>query len=138
MFDEMSFELPEDPRHLFVPEHKFAERSISELFTRARLADDTQKNAAWLEFHKKISYNTLGLPLLLLGLPMLLLMNQRWGRDLSIAVPGSCVLAFIAWMWWGTFQTMAKNSFRHPVTASWSIHLLVGFLGIMLLRQKEL
>jgi lipopolysaccharide export system permease protein len=137
-FDKISYELPEDPSHLFIPEHKFAERSISELFSRARLTDDIHANIEWLEFHKKVSYNTLGLPLLLLGLPMLLIIHQRWGRDLSIAVPGSCVLAFLVWMWWGAFQTMAKNSLLNPAIASWSIHILVGFLGIILLRQKEL
>lgn len=136
-FKQTVMQLPENPGHLFTPEHKFSERSIAELFDRAIAADVVHKNVTWMEFHKKVSYNVLGLPLLLLGLPMLLLMHQRWGRDLSLAIPSSCFLAFIAWMGWGTFQTMAKAGYLHPVPASWTIHLVVGALGLFLLRRQD-
>jgi lipopolysaccharide export system permease protein len=136
-FEQTVLKLPENPGQLFTQEHKFSERSIGELFNRANSADLLHKNAAWLEFHKKVSYNVLGLPLLLLGLPMLLLMHQRWGRDLSLAIPSSCFLAFIAWMWWGTLQTMAKAAYLQPVAASWSTHFLVGGLGLFLLRRQD-
>ena len=60
--------LPEDPGNLFIPEYKLAEMSLSELFSRAKSVSSLKDVTAWLEFHKKLSYNLLGLPLLLLGL----------------------------------------------------------------------
>ena len=137
LFDRKTIQLPEDPGHLFVPKYKMDEMSLSELFIRARRADEIKDVKAWLEFHKKLSYNLLGLPLLLLGLPILLLVHQRWGRDLSLAVPASCILAFVAWVWWGTFQSMATTAYLRPAVASWTVHILVGGLGIFFLRQQD-
>jgi len=137
LFDQKTMKLPEDPGDLFVPEYKLVEMSLSELFNRAKRAHETQDVTAWLEFHKKLSYNLLGLPLLLLGLPILLLVHQRWGRDLALAVPASCLLAFVAWVWWGTFQSMASTAYLHPVVASWTVHVLVGGMGIFFLRRQD-
>ena len=137
IFDHTALQLPEDPSQLFVPKYKFDEMSFSELFIRARSAADLEDDTAWLAFHKKLSYTFLGLPLLLLGLPMLLLVHQRWGQDLSLAVPASCFLAFISWVGWGTFQSMAKNAYLPPAVASWTVHLLVASLGIFFLNQQD-
>jgi lipopolysaccharide export system permease protein len=137
IFDQITLQLPENPSNLLMPEHKFSERSISELFSRTKAVGEFQKQVAWLDFHKKISYNTLGLPLLLLGLPMLLLIHQRWGRDLALAIPASCLLTFLAWTGWGTLQTMAKADYLHAAPASWSIHALIGGLGLLLLYRQD-
>lgn len=94
-------------------------------------------NQTWLDFHDRISYICLGIPLLLLGLPMLILINERWGRDTSLAIPASCGLAFGAWIWWGAFQSMAKVSFLHPIPASWTVHFLVGRAWDFLLRRQN-
>ena len=137
LFDQKTMALPENPGDLFIPEYKLAEMSLSELFNRAQSASTLKDVTAWLEFHKKLSYNLLGLPLLLLGLPILLLVHQRWGRDLSLAVPASFLLAFVAWIWWGTFQSMATTSYLHPAVASWTVHILVGGAGIFFLKRQD-
>ena len=137
IFDRTTLQLPEDPSHLFVPKYKFDEMSFSELFIRARHAADLEDDTAWLAFHKKLSYNLLGLPLLLLGLPMLLLVHQRWGRDLALAVPASCFLAFLSWVGWGTLQSMAKTAYLPPAVASWTVHVLIGGLGVFFLNRQD-
>lgn len=137
LFDRTAFNLPEKPTDFFIPKYKYQEMSISQLFARAQLAGEQTGAQAWLDFHGRISYIFLGIPLLLLGLPMLILINEKWGRDISLAVPASCGLAFGAWIWWGAFQSMAKVSYLHPVPASWGIHFLVGGLGIFLLRRQN-
>lgn len=137
IFKQLKLTLPENPTDFFIPEYKYNEMSISQLYSRAKSAGGQEYTKAWLEFHGRISYIFLGLPLLLLGLPMLLLISERWKRDISLAVPASCCLAFIAWIWWGTFQSMAKASYFSPGMASWSIHFLVGGLGVFLLRRQS-
>lgn len=134
-FARLSFNLPEKPADFFIPEYKYEEMSLSALVDKSRTAAGQGTVNAWLEFHSKLSYMVLGLPLLCLGLPMLILIHQRWGRDLSLAVPASCGLAFIAWIWWGTFQSLAKAAAMSPAFASWSVHFLVGGVGLVLLNQ---
>ena len=45
--------------------------STGRLENLADIAADLEDDTAWLAFHKKLSYTFLGLPLLLLGLPVL-------------------------------------------------------------------
>ncbi|MEN8142149.1 MAG: LptF/LptG family permease, partial [Thermodesulfobacteriota bacterium] len=85
--------------------------------------------------NRRLSYIFLGFPLILLGLPVLVLANQRWHKDLSLAIPLSCIMAFIAWGWWSTSQAMIKAYGLSPFLASWSVHLLTGMLGFFMLNR---
>lgn len=129
--------LPETPASFFIPKYKLNEMSLSELFARSWSAAETGDPEAGLKFHGRLSYIFLGLPLLLLGLPLLLLVHQRWGRDLAVAVPVSCCLAFAAWGLWAVAQSLAGGNYVNPGLGSWSIHLLVGGLGIWLLSRQD-
>ncbi len=136
-FEQLSLQLPENPSNFFIPEYKDKERSITQIYKDIIEEDEQANVTSRLEFHGKVSYILLGLPLILLGLPMLILIHQRWGRDIALAVPASCGLAFLAWAWWGAFQSMAKAAYISPFIASWSVHILIGGLGIFLLNQQN-
>jgi lipopolysaccharide export system permease protein len=75
--------------------------------------------------------------LLLLGLPVLLISYRRWGRDLSVAIPASCGLAFVAWGFWGAMQSLARANYINPLLAAVVIHLLFGSAGLFLLRKQK-
>ncbi len=133
LFGTKILALPETPADLFIPPYKSSEMSISQLFQQGRSGSRHGDPTAWLGFLAKISYIFLGLPLLLSGLPMLILLHQKWGRDLSLAIPASCSLAFVAWVCWGALQSMAKVGYIPPLLAATGVHLVVSGTGIFLL-----
>lgn len=138
IFKERVFHFPEKPADFFVPEYYTMELSLTGLYQEAlRKQSPEDKNRAWAEFYGRISYTMLGLPLLLLGLPLLLLVYRAWGRDLSLAIPVSCGMAFACWGAWGTLQSLAKASYINPLLAASSIHVVVGLLGIVLLLRED-
>jgi lipopolysaccharide export system permease protein len=75
--------------------------------------------------------------LLLLGLPLLLLVYRTWGRDLSIAIPVSCGMAFVCWGLYTTLQSLAKAGYLSPLIAAFSVHLLMGSLGLFFLMRED-
>ena len=138
LFTEKKISLPETPADFFVPEYEASELSITALYQRIhkqRMQEDKVK--AWADFYSRISYTLLGLPLLLLGLPVLLIAYQKWGRDLSIAIPASCGLAFVAWGLWGALQSLARADYINPLLAAVVIHLLFGGAGLFLLHKQN-
>jgi lipopolysaccharide export system permease protein len=138
LFTKLKLKLPEHPADFFLPEYKITEYSLSRLLTLSARDGYSGDNLYWLEFNRRLSYLLLGLPLFLIGLPILLIVNQRWGRDLTFAVPLSSLLAFAAWGWWSTMQSLTGSAYLGPLLASWSIHLLVGVAGaIMLIRENR-
>ncbi|MDA8165362.1 MAG: LptF/LptG family permease [Desulfobacteraceae bacterium] len=137
LFRETSLPLPEQPADFFLPEYKKEEVSLSQLFAKAREAHFASDNESWLDFNRRLSYLFLGLPLFLIGLPVLLTVNQKWGRELTLAVPVSCGMAFAAWGWWSAMQSLAASSFLNPVIASWTIHFAVGTAGAVMLRKQS-
>ena len=138
VFKEQNFTFPEMPSDFFVPAYHTMELSLFELYQETRHAKSAEeRNKAWADFYGRISYTFLVLPLLLLGLPMLLLVYRKWGRDLSLAIPVSCGLAFVCWGAYTTLQSLAKASYLNPLTAAISIHLVIGCLGIMLLVRED-
>ncbi len=137
-FNQRIFSFPEKPADFFVPEYYSMELSLTGLYREAlRKQSPAEKNRAWAEFYGRISYTMLGLPLLLLGLPLLLFVYRSWGRDLSLAIPVSCGMAFACWGAWGTLQSLAKASYINPLLAASSIHILVGLLGTILLLRED-
>jgi len=129
---------PETPKNFFVPQYRSEELSLLDLFIDTfKKKSDREKRIAWVNFSSRISYILLGIPLLLLGLPILTISYQKWGRDLSIAIPASCGLAFMAWGIWGTLQSLAKAGYLHPLIGATVIHILFGIAGIYLLNKQD-
>ncbi len=137
LFAKRTVPLPEKPEDFFIPAYKAQEKSLSQMLTAATASGSPLGSEAWLLLHKKLSYLFLGLPLLLLGLPVLLAMHRTRGRDLALAIPVSCGLAFAAWGLWSATQAMAQAAYLPPVLASWSIHLVGGGVGFYLIRRHD-
>lgn len=130
---------PESPGDFLVPANKAAELSLTGLYNEIGrykgIAYETLK--AKTAFFGRVSYILLGIPLLLLGLPILLISYQRWGRDLSIAIPASCGLAFLAWGLWGALQSLAVTGYIPPLVAASSIHVIFSVIGFALLVKFD-
>lgn len=137
-FKKLRLELSERPQDFLVPANKTAELSLSGLYQETQRADvDHEIRTAWTVFLGKISYILLGLPLLLLGLPILLYSYRKWGRDLSVAIPVSCGLAFIAWGIWGALQSLSIAGYISPIIAACSIHVVFSLAGMFLLIKND-
>lgn len=139
IFDLRRFDISEHPSDFFIPEYRSKELSLTSLFLEAKHKETkTESTKAWAEFYGRISYTLLGLTLLLVGLPLLLIVYRRWGRDLSLAIPVSCGLAFVCWGFWGTQQSLAKAGLLSPFLAASSVHLIIGTIGIFLLLREDI
>jgi len=137
-FDHQDFSLPDRPEDFFIPAYKDEETPLSTHLLEARYAPPELRRAARIKLHLQLSYIFLGLPLVLLGLPILIIVNQRWRRDLSVAIPISCILAFTAWGWWSAAQALLKVYPLDPVLTSWTLHLLAGGLGLFILKKQDI
>lgn len=137
-FDKKVIQFPEQPSDFLIPQNTEAESSLVDLYKQIDLKKaDYEIQAAWTTFLGRLSYITLGLPLLILGLPILLISYKKWGRDLSIAIPASCGLAFAAWAFWGALQSLAIAGKFSPWLAAILIHLVFATAGMFLLRQFD-
>lgn len=137
-FNIYSQRFPESPDDFLVPEYESAEMSLTRLFSDIGKRDlDSEKTKARAEFYGRLSYLLLGLPLLLLGLPILIISYQKWGRDLSIAIPVSCFMAFVAWGGWGALQSLAKAGYLLVLPAAFIVHILFSLIGVYLLKKQE-
>ena len=138
MFEARQFHFPETPEDFLIPEYESVEMSLTGLFTeisKKEVEADIIKARA--EFYGRMSYLILGLPLLLLGLPILILSYQKWGRDLSIAIPVSCGMAFVAWGTWGALQSLAKTGYIPALPAALVVHVVFSLFGLYLLREQD-
>ena len=139
LFAERRFDFPETPSNLFVPAYHTMELSLVQLYQETRHSHSPEeRNKALTNFYGRISYTLLGLPLLLLGLPLLLMVYRTWGRDLSLAIPVSCGMAFVCWGVYNTLQSMAKAGYIPPLLAAVTVHLVVGSIGLWLLVREDL
>ncbi len=137
LFDEKRFNFPESPDKFFVPTYQAAELSLTELFQDSlNQKSEADTLVAKTNFYSRISYTLLGIPLLFLGMPILLLSYKKWGRDLSISIPASCGMAFVAWGLWGALQSLAKAGVVPPFFAAIFIHILFGVGGFLLLHKQ--
>lgn len=136
-YAETSFPLSVQPEDFFIPEYKINEMSLSQLFSLSRANKGQRGTEAGLKLLERVSFIFLGIPLLMLGLPLLLIAHQKWGRDLSLAIPLSCGLAFGAWGGWSILQSLAKAEVINPHLAAWSIHLVVAAIGTFLILQEK-
>ena len=137
-FAQQEFTLPDRPQDFFIPAYKEEETPLSSHLQEIREAPPDIRRAARIKLHLQLSYIFLGIPLVLLGLPILIIINQRWRRDLSVAIPVSCILAFTAWGWWSAAQALLKVYPLDPLLTSWSLHFLVGGLGLFILKKQDI
>ena len=139
IFTSRQFHFPEMPSDFFVPVYRTMELSLSQLYQETRHAHTAEaRTKALIDFYGRISYTLLGLPLLLLGLPVLLIVYRTWGQDLSLAIPVSCGIAFACWGAYTILQSLAKAGYMPPLLAAFSIHLVVGALGLFFLRREDI
>lgn len=136
LFSNFTQEFTEKPADFFLPTYKQQEKSLGELFAGAWSKKFT-RHSDLIEFHKRLSYIFLGFPLLILGIPVLLAMHKTRGRDLALAIPISCGMAFAAWGFWSATQSMANAAYLPPALASWSIHLLAAIAGMIFIRRHN-
>lgn len=138
LFQEKQESLPESPDHFFIPEYKSAELSLTGLFRDANSKEtEDEITLSWANFFSRISYIFLGIPLLILGLPILMFSYQKWGRDLAIAIPASCMLAFVAWGFWGALQSLAKAGYLAPTISASIIHIIFTSAGLFFLYRQD-
>lgn len=136
IFKTLSRSFAEQPEEFFVPPYKMEELSYTKLLRQA-MDKKISNQESLMEFHRRFSYIFLGIPLLLLGIPVLLSVHRTRGRDLALAIPVSCGMAFAAWGAWSASQSLAKSAILPPGVASWSIHLLTIALGCFLLKKHN-
>ena len=130
--------LPESPSDFIILDDDSTDLSLTNLYREVWHKESAeQRDKAWADFLGRISYLLLGMPLLLLGLPVLMLACQRWGRDLSVAIPASCGLAFVAWGVWGAMQSMAGAGYLNPVVAACGVHIVFAGAGLWLLYRQD-
>ena len=128
----------ESPENFLIPENETAELSLTGLYREIQKKEtDSLRNKAWADFFSRLSYLFLGFPLVLLGLPIMMISYQKWGRDLSVAIPASCGLAFVAWGLWGAMQSLAGAGYLPPILAALTIHIIFASTGIILLRKQD-
>ncbi|MDR3629302.1 MAG: LptF/LptG family permease [Desulfocapsaceae bacterium] len=138
LFEEQQLNTPESPDVFFIPQYKPEQMSLSELYREMGKTDtETEILKTKADFFGRISYILLGLPLLLLGLPILVLSYQKWGRDLSIAIPASCGIAFIAWGIWGALQSLAREAYVYPLFSATIVHCIFASVGLFLLYKQD-
>lgn len=137
-FPYLELTLPEEPIDFLIPEYQKAELSLTELYFAVK-EQETSKQAhlAWTDFLGRVSYILLGMPLLILGLPILLIAYRKWGRDLAVAIPASCGLAFLVWGIWVVLQSLAINGHVPPLFAASVIHVLFTITGLLLLKRQD-
>lgn len=136
-FATIEVALPDSPDDFFIPTYRVEEVPLSENLRTARQGPAEITGPARAKLHQRLSYIFLGIPLVLLGLPIMIIINQRWRRDLSIAIPVSCILAFTAWGWWSAAQSLIRVYHLEPLLLSWSLHVLAGGLGLLMLKRQD-
>ena len=136
-FSEKNIRLPDPLENFFVPPYKITEMSLGRLGLTALKDLRNGDSQNWIEFNRRLSYIFLGIPLVLLGIPVVIIVHYNWGHDLTMAVPMSCGLAFAAWGLWSANQAMSNAAYVNPVIASWLIHFIIGAIGFYLIRRQD-
>ena len=125
--------LPDEPAEFFRPPYHLEATPLMELFRQR-----TRDRAAALTLQKKLSFLALGLPLAFIGLPLLIIMIRRFNAGLAVAIPASCVLAFVAWGWWSVAIALAAGRGAPPALYAWSAHAVCLVLGAFLFARVRL
>lgn len=137
LFTELQYALPDTPAQFFVPPYRVTELSLSELHQNARTSVKQGDWQGTVAINQRLSFIFLGVPLLLLSIPLMHSLQRKWNRDLSMTIPISSVLAFFAWAMWNVTQSLAQAAYVNPLIASWSIHVILTVIGLALLWRMN-
>ncbi len=129
-FDERQAELKEGPDDFFAPIFRPDEHSLTFLWHKAQEERKRGIMTGILDLYSRLSFLFLGVPLLIFAIPLTIHVHQRWGRDLTVAIPLSCCLAFVFWGIWSSLQSMAQAEVLAPAAAAWSIHTTIALIGL--------
>jgi lipopolysaccharide export system permease protein len=137
LFKELDYALPDTPAEFFVPEYRVTELSLYELHKNAQASLTKGDWQGTVSINQRLSFIFLGVPLLLLSIPLMHSLQRKWNRDLSMTIPISCVLAFFAWAIWNFTQSLSQAAYVNPILASWSIHVILTVTGLILLWRMN-
>ncbi|MFH1217151.1 MAG: LptF/LptG family permease [Pseudomonadota bacterium] len=137
IFSRLKLDLPDTPDQFFIPKYRTAELSLFELHKNALEGIKKGNMQGIIDINRRISFIFLGVPLLLLAIPLLHSMQRKWNRDLSMTIPVSCILAFFAWAAWNAGQSLSQADYLNSFVASWSIHAILSASGIFLLWRTN-
>ncbi len=136
LFKTLNIELDATPADFFTPTFLPSEHPLSELWIKSR--DNSEHSSAmYRELHSRFSFIFLGIPLLLFAIPITSYIHHKWGRDLTVAVPFSCALAFMVWGIWSTLQSMAKLDILNPVLSSWTVHIVASTIACIWIKRQN-
>ena len=136
MFKKLTLDLDDSPADFFTPPFRPEEHPLSELWVRSR-DGSSQAPTILLELHSRLSFIFLGIPLLLFAIPITTHIHNKWGRDLTVAIPFSCGLAFMVWGIWSALQSMVKLSLLPPHVGSWSVHTVASIIACIWIRRQN-
>ena len=137
LFKDLRYALPDTPAEFFVPDYRVTELSLYELHQQALASLKQGDWRGMVAINQRLSFIFLGVPLLLLSIPLMHSLQRKWNRDLSMTIPISCVLAFFAWALWNVTQSLAQAAYVNPLVASWSIHVILTVTGLILLWRAS-
>ncbi|MEN8140880.1 MAG: LptF/LptG family permease [Thermodesulfobacteriota bacterium] len=134
-FNQLALTLPHQPDDFFTPAKLGAELPLSHLIRHGLGRQAKAKDR--LELNRRLSFILLGVPLLLVALPLMLRFQRTRGSiNLALAVPASAGLAFMAWGIWSGLQAMSQGGTMSPLLASWGIHLTCSAVGLVMLWRN--
>ncbi len=135
IFSELDFHLPDTPNQFFIPEYRVKELSLYQLHKNGVASLKAGDPQGLIDVNRRFSFIFLGIPLLVLALPALLYTHRKWQKELTMTVPMSCAIAFLAWGSWSATQSLSQAAYLNPFTASWSIHIVLILTGLFWIRQ---
>lgn len=136
-FKERQVDLKEGPDDFFAPIFRAEEHSLTSLWHKAKEEKKKGIMTGIIDIYARLSFMLLGVPLLIFAIPITLHIHQRWGRDLTIAIPLSCGLAFFFWGIWSSMQSMVHVNALSPFTAALSIHCTIAGFGLLWLDRMN-
>lgn len=137
VFSDKKIQLSDNPKDFFMPPYQGKQTSISKLLRQWFTGDTIEAHRAMIEVNKRLSFIFLGIPLLILAIPLMLFMHSRLKGDLAMTIPFSCGLAFGAWALWNGGQALSHAGQINPIPASWSIHIILTASGFFLLWRQN-
>ncbi len=137
VFTERKVELPEKPKDFFNPVILKDHLSLSALIRRGLAEKRLGESDTFIEMNRRLSLIFLGLPLLILALPVMLLLHRRFSWELTMTIPASCLLAFLAWAAWNGSQALSRAELMPSAPASWTIHLTMTVVGLLLIHRQN-
>lgn len=130
LFNKLDLPLPNVPAEFFVAEYRVKELSLYQLHKNGIAALKKGDLQGLVDVNRRFSFIFLGIPLLVLALPALLYVHQKWQKELTMTVPMSCAIAFIAWGGWSATQSLSQAAYINPFVASWTIHVVLLLTGV--------